>query len=138
MANNVARVTSLSTVFFGCSPDQAITGSPDTFVNGLQVHRKTDEWSIHVCDHGNSYDAYLQEGAPTHLTNGLNTGRVGDPILRWRKVAGTQPYRTGTAFVATGSPDTFIGGATGGGGGSSFFRAGSARAGDKLYQVLGG
>jgi uncharacterized Zn-binding protein involved in type VI secretion len=135
--SNVAFVTSQNTIFFGCTPDQAIEGSPDTFVNGLQVHRKQDLWSVHVCNHGNSYDAYLQEGAPTHFTNSLNTGRVGDPVLRYRQVAGTQPYRTGTAFVSTGSPDTFIGGNAGGGVGDPFFRAGSARAGQKLYTIFG-
>jgi len=132
---NVAFVTSLSTVFFECTPDQAVTGSPDTFVNGLAVHRKNDKWSVHACAHGNSYDAYLQEGAPTHLTNGLNTGRVGDPITRWQKVAGSQPYRTGTAFVATGSRDTFIGGTGAGGTTTGYFRAGKARAGSKLYTI---
>jgi len=135
MANSVAFVTSQNSVFYGCSPDQAIGGSPDTYVNGLQVHRKFDMWSVHVCDHGNSYDAYLQEGAPTHFTNGLNTGRVGDPVLRNKKVAGNQLYRTGSATVTTGSPDTFIGGSFGSGSTSGFFRAGSSRAGDKLYTI---
>lgn len=135
MANNVAFVTSTSTIFFGCTPDQAIEGSPDTFVNTLPVHRKNDLWSVHACNHGNSYDAYLKEGAPTHFTNGLNTGRVGDPILRYRKVAGSQPYRTGVAYVKTGSLDTFVGGTAQAGGRTGFFRAGSARAGDKLYTI---
>ena len=132
---SVARVTDLGTMFYQCSPDQAVDGSPDTFVNGLQVHRKNDLWSVHACAHGNSYNAYLQEGAPTHFTNSLNTGRQGDPIIRYKKILGSQPYRTGIAYVATGSLDTFIGGGIGGAGITSIFRAGSARAGNKLYTI---
>lgn len=135
MANNVCRVGDRSSIFFGCTPDFAEQGSPDTFVNGLPVHRKTDKWTPHTCPDGNTYYAILQEGAATHLTNNLNTGRVGDPILRYRKISGPQPFKVGTARVATGSPDTFIGGSAGIGARDPFFRAGSARAGQKLYTI---
>ena len=133
---NVARKTDASTIFFGCSPDFAEQGSPDTFVNNLAVHRKTDRWTPHACDHGNTYYGILLEGAPTHFTNNLNTGRVNDPILRFKKISGPVPFQAGVAKVKKGSPDTFVGGFGGAAGGDPFYRAGSARAGQKLYTIF--
>tara|TARA_B100000745_G_scaffold45160_1_gene27252 strand:- start:1153 stop:1563 length:411 start_codon:yes stop_codon:yes gene_type:complete len=133
---NVCRITDPSTVFYECTPDIAQTGSTDTFVNGLGVHRKTDRWTPHSCADQNTYYAILQEGAPTHFTNNLPTGRVGDPVLRYEKIAGPNAFRTGSAKVASGSPDTFVGGSGSPAGGDPYFRAGKARAGDKLYTIF--
>lgn len=132
MIGSVARISDLNTVFFGCTPDYALQGSPDYLVNGLGVHRKTDRWSVHACTHGNSYFAILNGGATNVTANGLPIGRVGDPVIRFQKVAGNKPFQVGMTTVATGSPDTFIGTGAGGGPVERIFRAGTARAGDPL------
>lgn len=137
---SVARIGDLSSVFSGCTQDHAVQGSPDSFANGLGVHRKTDMWSIHCCADNNCYDAYLSAGAATTFVNGLNVGRRGDPITRNHKISGPRPFQSAFATVGTGSPDTFVGGPNtdggnndgGGGGGITYFRAGAARSGDRL------
>lgn len=74
---------------------QTQQGSPDTFVNGLGIHRQRDYWVTHCCRR-NCHDGFLATGSPTVYVNGLQVGRVGDPIS-----CGSR--------VAQGSPDSFSG-----------------------------
>lgn len=132
MSKAVCRIGDFNKVFKGCKPDKAATGSPDTFVNGLPVHRKGDRWTVHACDHGNSYYAILQDGAPTTYANGLSIGRIDDPVIRYKKVKGSRPFQKGLTLVRTGSPDTFIGDGSSGLRQIRTFRAGNGLAGDLL------
>ena len=68
-----------------------ITGSPNTFVNGIPAARVTDK---HMCPiHGLNM---IIEGAPHATINGLNAARIGD-----RCACG--------AKIIQGSPNTFVG-----------------------------
>lgn len=77
-------------------PRQSIEGSPDTFINGIPAHRQGDGWAIHCNPKHSCHKGMLASGSPSVFTNGKQQGRVGDPI-------------NCGSFVATGSPDTFIG-----------------------------
>lgn len=108
----VVRVGDTSTAYARCTPTapHAVQGSPDVTVNNIPVHRKSDLWSVHSCTWGNSYDSILRAGAPTVKANGLEVGRVSDPVVRTRKISGNAPPQLGAVVLAlTGSPDTFIG-----------------------------
>ena len=91
----VARKTDVDTGHGGWPSRPCDQGSPDSFANGLALHRKGDHWGTH-CNGPACHDSSLASGSPTVLTNGLQQGRVGDPVA----CGGT---------VATGSPDTFAG-----------------------------
>lgn len=72
-------------------------GSPDVFCNGLPKHRQSDHWQYHgVGNDSPPHDSYLAAGSPTVYTNGLQQGRIGDPVQCGSK-------------VLTGSPDVFVG-----------------------------
>lgn len=80
--SNTARHTDLCTghdCYQSRANDQ---GSPNVLANGLGNHRQTDHWPVHFCYHdGNQYhDGELLCGSPTVYTNGLQQGRIGDPI----------------------------------------------------------
>lgn len=81
----------------GCWPprgnDQA---SPDVFVNGIAVHRKTDHWPVHCCGPA-CHDSNCQEGSSNVFINNLPCARIGDPVA------------CGSA-IAQGSPNVFAGG----------------------------
>jgi uncharacterized Zn-binding protein involved in type VI secretion len=78
---------------FGSRPN--VQGSSDTFVNGLPVHRQTDGWASHCCGLP-CHSSVLAAGSAVTYVNGLQLGRVGDPVA------------CGSA-CATGSPDTSSG-----------------------------
>lgn len=112
----VAFVGSISTAYARCVPDapRAVQGSEDVTVNNKPVHRKTDLWTPHSCTDTNTYEARLRAGAPTVKANGLEVGRITDPVVRTMKLAGNQPPTLGAVvLVLTGSTDTFIGQGTG-------------------------
>lgn len=112
VSKKVARVGDTSTAYARCQPGApyAVQGSPDVVVNNIAVHRKGDLWSVHCCQWGNCYDSILRAGSPNVKANGLEVGRVSDPVVRTRKVSGNQPPQLGAVvLVLTGSPDTFIG-----------------------------
>ena len=91
MAKPAARKGDRCTGHPGAPPRINDQGSPDTFINGLAAHRQGDHWIKHK-DH----DSILAQGSPTVFVNGKAQGRVGD-----RVACGS--------FVATGSPDVFVG-----------------------------
>lgn len=72
--------------------DQAST---DVYVNGIGAHRQSDHWASHCC--GSCHDSNLARGSSTVYVNGLQLGRIGDPVA------------CGSA-IAQGSINTFAGG----------------------------
>lgn len=81
----------------GCFPprpnDEAST---NVFANGIGIHRETDHWEIHCCGGSGCHSSVLAKGSPTVFVNGLQMGRIGDPVA------------CGSA-VAEGSPNVFCG-----------------------------
>lgn len=57
--------------------DQA---SPNVFVNGNAVHRQSDHWVTHCNSTPQCHDSTLSSGSGTVFVNGLQCGRIGDPI----------------------------------------------------------
>lgn len=88
----VARLTDVCTGHGSCAPRPSVTGSNDVFVNGLAAHRLSDGWAMH-CTH----TSVLAGGSQTVYANGLELGRIGDPVACG-------------SLVATGSPNVFAGG----------------------------
>lgn len=80
-----------------CFPPRPSTeGSSDVFVNGIGVHRQGDGWAVHTCG-DNTHDGTLASGSSTVFANGLQIGRIADPI-------------SCGSVVAQGSEDVFAGG----------------------------
>ena len=74
-------------------PRPSAQGSPDVFVNNIPWHRQTDNWEVHWWPppwHG----GVLVTGSPTVYVNGLQGGRIGDPV-------------SCGSFVMTGSSNVF-------------------------------
>lgn len=76
-------------------PRKNVSGSPDTFINGLPAHRQYDTWLRHGRGRCRPHGGKLVGGSPAVLTNGLPQGRIGDSI------------NCGSRLV-TGSPDVII------------------------------
>lgn len=93
--SNCATVTSTCSGHDGYPSRQALTGSPNVFVNGLPIHRVSDAWDTH-CD-SDCHDSILVVGSSSVFVNGLPVGRVGDAV------------ECGST-VATGSLNVFVGG----------------------------
>lgn len=71
----------------GCYPARPNNeASPNVFVNGIPVHRKTDSWESHECD-GESHAGVLSSGSSSVFVNGLACGRIGDSVSCGSKVA---------------------------------------------------
>jgi uncharacterized Zn-binding protein involved in type VI secretion len=58
---------------------QNIQGSPDVFVEGRAVHRQGDLWAVH-CSSSDCHAGNLSAGSSTVFANGLQVGRIGDPV----------------------------------------------------------
>lgn len=95
MAKPAARKSDTCTGHTMWPPRQSTQGSPDTFINSLPAHRKTDAWMVH-CYKQQCHTGILSSGSPTVFVNSLAQGRVGDSVNCGSK-------------VAKGSPDTFVG-----------------------------
>ena len=71
------------------------------FVNGIPVHRQGDGWATHCCTHPTvphgCHGGSLAAGSSTVFANGLQMGRIGDPV------------DCGSS-VSSGSGDVFAGG----------------------------
>lgn len=80
----------------GCYPSRPnVQGSPSVYANGIAVHRQSDAWAAHCCV--TCHASVLAAGSSTVFCNGLQTGRVGDPVACG-------------SHVAMGSPNVFVGG----------------------------
>lgn len=80
----------------GCFPSRpSVQGSPNVFTNTLETHRETDAWAVHCC--GSCHGGNLASGSSTVYVNGLQMGRIGDPV-------------DCGSTVAQGSPNVFCGG----------------------------
>jgi uncharacterized Zn-binding protein involved in type VI secretion len=58
-------------------------GSPNVFVNGIPVHRKSDTWSFHCCARNcfeSGHTSTTVSGSPTVFANGIPVARKGDPV----------------------------------------------------------
>lgn len=66
----------------GCFPPRpAISGSPDTYVNGINVLLAPETWfAVHCCPGNGCHPAPLATGNPTVLVNSLPIGRIGDLV----------------------------------------------------------
>jgi uncharacterized Zn-binding protein involved in type VI secretion len=63
----------------GCWPSRPNDqGSPNVFCNGIPVHRQSDHWETHCCV--SCHDSVLAAGSSTVFVNGLQVGRIGDPV----------------------------------------------------------
>ena len=91
MSQPVTRLGDDCTGHGPCPPRPSNGGSPNVFANGRPVHRQSDSWSIH-CLPGST----LSAGSGTVHANGLQLGRVSDPVACG-------------STVATGSPNVFAG-----------------------------
>lgn len=81
MANskNVTRLGDVCTGH-GCWPPRPNSqGSPNVYVNFLNVHRRTDHWIVHCCG-SSCHSSNLAKGSGTVFANYLDVCRVGDPV----------------------------------------------------------
>ena len=79
----------------GCYPPRPnVQASPTVFVNGIAVHRQSDTWATHSCS--SCHGGVLARGCHTVFVNGLEMGRIGDPV-------------SCGSHVAMGSSDVFCG-----------------------------
>jgi len=62
----------------GFTPRANIEGSPNVFVNGLEVHRIGDAWPLHCKPKAGCHTSVLAEGSNTVFANGKGVGRIGD------------------------------------------------------------
>jgi len=78
-------------------PRPSTSGSPDVYVNSIQVHRQGDSWAVHCDPTPVCHASVLAAGSSSVYVNGKQIGRVGDPVA------------CGSS-VATGSGNVFAGG----------------------------
>ena len=78
-------------------PRPSSSASPNVYVNGIPVHRQGDSWATHCNPVPECHTSTLAAGSSTVYANGLQLGRVGDPVA------------CGSA-VAAGSANVFAGG----------------------------
>lgn len=62
-------------------------GSGNVFVNDTPVHRETDAWLPHGSGDCTPHTSVLASGSSTVFVNGLQMGRIGDPVACGSKVA---------------------------------------------------
>jgi uncharacterized Zn-binding protein involved in type VI secretion len=93
----VARLGDLCTGHGCWSPRPSSSASPNVFVNGIPAHRQGDGWQTHCCPSiSECHASILAEGSSTVFCNGLQLGRIGDPVACG-------------STVATGSNNVFAG-----------------------------
>lgn len=108
----VARLGDMCTGH-GCHPSRPnVGGSHNVFVNGIPAHRQSDHWPTHCCG-DDCHDGVLAAGCPGVYVNGLELGRVGDPVSCGSHVA----MGSGNVFAGeTAERENGTGGGTGGDG----------------------
>lgn len=96
----MAAVTRLGDICTGHGdfPPRNSTGaSGNVFANGIAAHRQGDGWATHCNPVPVCHASVLAAGSSTVYANGLQLGRIGDPVA------------CGSS-VATGSGTVFAGG----------------------------
>ena len=72
----------------GCFPPRAsVQGSGNVFVNSITVNRQSDGWATHCCPPPTCHGSVLSSGSSTVFANGLQVGRIGDPVACGSSVA---------------------------------------------------
>ena len=62
-------------------PRQNGGASSNVFVNSIGVHRQSDYWPPHTCPSiPETHAGSLASGSSTVYVNGLQCGRIGDPV----------------------------------------------------------
>lgn len=61
-------------------PRPSTSASSNVYVNGIAVHRESDSWASHCCPGPVCHGGNLASGSGTVYVNGLQCGRIGDPI----------------------------------------------------------
>jgi len=56
------------------------SASSDVFVNGIGAHRQGDHWVTHCDPTPVCHDSTLASGSATVFVNGVQLGRIGDPV----------------------------------------------------------
>lgn len=65
----------------GCYPPRSNVGaSGNVFCDGIGVHRQGDPWDQHSCGVCSSHGGQLAAGSPNVYVNGVQCGRIGDPV----------------------------------------------------------
>ena len=81
----------------GCFPPRVNDeGSSSVFANAIGVHRRGDHWVTHCCG-SSCHDSSLARGSTTVYANGIQLGRIADPVA------------CGSAVIE-GSPNVYAGG----------------------------
>lgn len=80
-----------------CPPRGLASASPDVIINGRGAGRQSDNYPPHSCIDHAPHGGVIASGSSTVYINGLQSGRVGDPV----SCGGS---------VAVGSSNVFIGG----------------------------
>jgi uncharacterized Zn-binding protein involved in type VI secretion len=81
----------------GCWPSRPNnSASENVYADTIPVHRQGDSWSVHCCL-ALCHASTLASGSSTVFANGIQLGRIGDPVA------------CGSS-VATGSGTVFAGG----------------------------
>lgn len=78
----IARVGDLCSGHGDFPPREAISGSPDVFINGKPVVRVGDNYASHTRDVSpfDSHAGYVASSTSTVIINGIPAARTGDPI----------------------------------------------------------
>lgn len=84
----------------GCWPPRPNVGaSENVFVDGIAAHRQGDAWAAHTCPSiPETHGSVLASGSPTVFCNGVQLGRIGDPVACGSAVA----TGSGTVFADEG------------------------------------
>ena len=65
----------------GCYPPRPSNqASGDVYVEGILVHRQSDSWEPHGCPTCAPHGGTLVSGSASVFANGLEIGRIGDPV----------------------------------------------------------
>jgi uncharacterized Zn-binding protein involved in type VI secretion len=80
----------------GCWPSRnSIEGTGLFDVEGIPVHLQTHHWSVHCCTHPGvphgCHDSTLASGSRLFDVEGLQVGRIGDPVACGSSVAEGHP-----------------------------------------------
>lgn len=79
MGNPAGRINDISSGHSCFPPRPCITGSSNVIINGRLAMRQTDVFKTHCCGK-KCHIGQLASGSSTVYINGLQAGRIGDPV----------------------------------------------------------